>query len=534
MSIRALLLSIGTLALAAGSAQAFTLNVLHFNDFHSRLDPINASDSTCSDADEAEGKCFGGAARLKTAIDTLRGEIEARGEPVLVVIAGDVFQGSLFFNTYSGLAEAEVLNTMGIDAMVYGNHEFDLGPEPLAAFIEKAEFPVISGSVDVSADNRLAGLSEEYLVFDLGGEQVAVIGATTADTPEIASPGPTVTFRDPAEYLTAKVAELEAQGIDKIILVGHLGSMLDLELAGAVPGLDLVVGGHTNTLFSNTAESATHPYPELVTGPDGSQVPVVQAGGHSRYLGHIALTFDDAGKVTAATGDSLLLDASVTPDPEVLARIDTLRGPIEESMGEIVAQIAADIDGSRETCRAMECEMGNLVADAMLDRVKGQGVTIALQNGGGLRASIEGGEVSKGDIIAVLPFQNTLATFQITGAGILESLENGVSAVEEGAGRFPQVAGMKFTWDPAAEPGARITEALTEEGGDWVPIDPEKVYSVVTNDFVRRGGDGYVTLRDEATEVYDYGPGLELVLIDYLVANQGYEPYLDGRIARVE
>jgi 5'-nucleotidase len=524
----------GALALTAASAQAFTLNVLHFNDFHSRLDAINAFDSTCSDEDEAEGKCFGGAARLKTAIDTLRAEAEARGEPVLVLVAGDVFQGSLFFNTYSGLAEAEVLNAMGLDAMVYGNHEFDLGPEALAAFIEKAEFPVISGNVDISGDNRLAGLSEEYLVFEFGGEKVAVLGATTTDTPEIASPGPTVAFRDPAEYLTAKIAELQAEGIEKVILLGHLGAPLDLELAATVPGLDLVIGGHTNTLFSNTAENASYPYPEMVTGPDGSLVPVVQAGAHSRYLGHIALTFDDAGKVTAAEGDSMLLDAAVIPDEDVLAQVDALRGPIEEAMGEVVAQVAGDIDGSRENCRAVECQMGNLVADAMLDRVKGQGVTIALQNGGGLRASIAGGDVTKGDIVAVLPFQNTLATFQITGAGIVASLENGVSQVEDGAGRFPQVAGMKFTWNPSAPAGERVTEVLVAEGDAWVPIDPEKVYSVVTNDFVRMGGDGFATLRDDAVNAYDYGPGLEIVLIDYLVANPGYTPFTEGRISKVE
>ena len=138
--------------------------------------------------------------------------------------------------------------------------------------------------------------------------------------------------------------------------------------------------------------------------------------------------------------------------------------------------------------------MGDVVADAMLDRVKGQGVTIALQNGGGLRASIAGGKVTKGDVLAVLPFQNTLSTFNLSGAGIVAALENGVSQVEQGAGRFPQVAGLRFRWDPKVAPmQGRMRDVEVRAGDGWVPIDPDQVYAVVTNDFMRNGGDGYVT-----------------------------------------
>jgi 5'-nucleotidase len=172
----------------------------------------------------------------------------------------------------------------------------------------------------------------------------------------------------------------------------------------------------------------------------------------------------------------------------------------------------------------------------MLDRVKGQGVTIALANGGGLRASIGAGTVTMGDVLAVLPFQNTLSTFNIEGAGIVKALENGVSQVEEGAGRFPQVAGLRFAWDPAAEPGSRIksVEVRAEDGETWVPLEPAEVYTVATNNFMRGGGDGYAVLRDEATNAYDFGPGLEEVLADYLVAHPDYAPGVDGRITRVE
>ena len=215
---------------------------------------------------------------------------------MVVLEAGDVFQGSLFFTTYQGQAEAEMMNRVGLDAMVYGNHEFDLGPEPLAKFIETAEFPVLSGSVDVSGDNLLAPLAEDHLVLEIGGEKVAIVAATTTETPEIASPGPTVTFRDPVEYLTATVEALKAEGVDKIILLGHLGVPEDIRVAESVPGIDVIVGGHTHTLFSNTVEDAPYKYPLMVTGPDAQAVPIVQAGSNSKYLGHLEVTFDDAGR----------------------------------------------------------------------------------------------------------------------------------------------------------------------------------------------------------------------------------------------
>jgi 5'-nucleotidase len=527
------------LALAAGSflaspAAAWTLDILHFNDFHSRIESINAFDSTCSAEDEAAGKCFGGAARLVTEVAALRDELKAKGGNVLVLMAGDAFQGSLFFTAYSGAAEAEMLNRIGLDAMVYGNHEFDLGPAPLAKFAVAAEFPVISGSADVSGDKDLAPVARDHLILELGGEKVAILGATTPDTPEISSPGPTVSFRDPVAYLTETVAAVTAEGANKVILLSHLGSPLDQKVAAEVPGIDAIVGGHSHDLYSNTDSEAPYRYPVIVTGPGGVKVPIVQAGAYSKYLGHETLVFDDAGELASATGDSMLLDASVTPDAATLARIKELAGPIEALKSRKVAEITGDIDATREVCRAGECPMGDLVTDAMLARVEGQGVTMAITNGGGLRASIKGGTVTMGDVIAVLPFQNTLSTFNIRGADIVAALENGVSQVEEGAGRFPQVAGLRFTWDSAVAPGqGRVKTVEVRDGDDWAPLEAEKIYTVASNNFLRAGGDGYVAFRDGATNAYDYGPGLEDVLADFLAANPDYAPET-GRISRAQ
>lgn len=175
--------------------------------------------------------------------------------------------------------------------------------------------------------------------------------------------------------------------------------------------------------------------------------------------------------------------------------------------------------------------MGNLVADAMVDRVKDQGITLAIANGGGLRASIDQGPVTMGEVYTVLPFQNTLATFQLTGADVIAALENGASQYEEGAGRFAQVSGLKYTVDPAAEPGSRISDVMVTADGEWKPIDPAATYGVVSNNYMRSGGDGYDVFETKAQNAYDFGPDLAQVVADYLAAQDGaYHPALDGRI----
>ena len=170
--------------------------------------------------------------------------------------------------------------------------------------------------------------------------------------------------------------------------------------------------------------------------------------------------------------------------------------------------------------------MGNLIADAMLDRVKDQGIDVAIQNGGGIRASIDAGEVTMGEVLTVLPFQNTLSTFQVTGATLVEALENGVSQIEEGAGRFAQVAGMTYAFDASKPAGERVSDVMI--GG--APVEMDKLYGVVSNNYVRGGGDGYKMFTD-AQNAYDYGPDLADVTAEYLAEKAPYKPYTDGRIA---
>jgi 5'-nucleotidase len=301
---------------------------------------------------------------------------------------------------------------------------------------------------------------------------------------------------------------------------------VDKKVAAGTTGVDVIVGGHTNTFLSNTAENAVGPYPTMV-----GNTAIVQAYAYGKYVGELAVTFNDAGEVLAATGEPITMDGTVTEDGDIVARVAELAKPLDEIRNRVVAETGAIIEGSRDVCRVQECEMGTLVADAMLARVKDQGVTIAFQNSGGLRASIDAGEVTMGEVLTVLPFQNTLATFQIKGSDLLVALENGVSQVEEVAGRFPQVAGMSFKWDaskPANE--GRIVEVMVEVNGQMLPLDPEATYNVVTNNYVREGGDGYDVFAEKAMNAYDFGPNLEDVVADYLADNAPYTPAVHGRI----
>jgi 5'-nucleotidase len=526
-------LSASTLGLSAGSSFAdYTLNILHFNDWHSRIEGNNKYESTCSAEEETKGECIGGAGRLVTAIAQERKKLD--GQNVLLLNAGDSFQGSLFYITYKGAAEEEFLNQIKPDAVTLGNHEFDDGESALVPYLDKAKFPVVSANVVPNDKSGAAGKIKPSIVLEVGGQKIGIVGAVTNDTPELASPGPNIAIADDVKSITAEVEKLKAQGVNKIIAVTHIGYNRERDVIAKIPGIDIVVGGHSHTLLSNTDPKAAGPYPTMVDNPDGYKVPVVQAASYSKYLGEFKVVFDDNGAVKEASGDPIFLDKSITPDPAVLARIKELGAPIEELKNKEVAETTKPIDGSRDNCRARECEMGNLVSDAILDRVKGQGIEIVISNGGGLRASIDQGTVTMGEVLTVLPFQNTLATFQISGKDLVTGLESGLSQIEDGAGRFPQVAGLKYSFDKSVAPNAgRVKSVEVMENGAWTPINPDKDYLVATNNYVRQGGDGYKVFAEKAKNAYDYGPGLEQVVADYLGAHRPYTPKLDGRITEI-
>ncbi|MBM1219966.1 5'-nucleotidase C-terminal domain-containing protein [Ponticoccus sp. SC2-23] len=508
------------LALCAGAASAeYSLTILHTNDFHARFEPISRFDSGCSDEDNAAGECFGGSARLVTAIADAR----ARHENSILVDGGDQFQGTLFYTYYKGAMAAEFMNLMGYDGMTVGNHEFDDGPEVLRGFVDTVDFPVLMSNADISGEELLSDAIMPSTVIEVGGERIGMIGLTPENTDELASPGPNVTFTDPVAAVQAQVDALTADGVNKIIVLSHSGMGVDMAVAEAVEGVDVIVGGHDNTYLSNVDEDAEGPYPIMV-----GDTAIVQAYAYGKFLGELMVTFDDDGVITEAMGEPIIMDASVTEDAAAVARIDELAAPLDEIRNEVVAEAVDMIVGDRGVCRAEECSGGNLIADAMLERVADQGIQIGFMNSGGIRANIEAGEITKGEVLTVLPFQNTLSTFFVSGQVMLDALENGASQHEDGSGRFPQVAGMSYTVDLTQEPGSRISDVMVA----GAPIDPAATYGVVSNNFVRNGGDGYSMFLD-AENAYDFGPDLADVVIEYLQEQGPYQPYTDGRITMI-
>jgi 5'-nucleotidase len=533
--VMALLFVLMFSAIPAGAQGGdYTLVILHTNDVHARIDQFDSRGNTCDEDELAEDGCFGGVARRKTVVDQIRGE----GGNVLLLDGGDQFQGTLFFNQYQGAAAQEMMNALGYDAMAVGNHEFDSGPGALGSFIDGASFPVLAANIDASAEPTLAGKIEAYTIVDAGGEKIGIVGYTTEDTEILSSPGPNVKFSNIEASVQAAIDELTAQGVNKIVAVSHGGFGKDREVAESVTGLDVIVAGHTNTYLSNTDEDASGPYPTVATGPDGNPVLLVSDFTWGKYLGRLDVGFDENGVATTYSGNPILLDSNVAQDPEIQARVDALAAPLTELLNQPTGTAAVDLDGERENCRFGECVMGNLIADAILWKTAAEGTQIAFQNGGGIRASIPAGEVTVGDVLTVLPFGNAIATFEITGAEVVEALENGVSRAEnpenEGTGRFAQVSGVRYSWNPNQPVGSRIVSVEVKNAdGSYSPIDLAATYKVATNDFNRNGGDDYEVFVN-ARNAYDFGPLLDEAVAQYIAANSPVAPELEGRITQTE
>ncbi len=522
------LLTLVTLCMILGAQlivaqDAFTLTIMHTNDTRANHLP--------------DQNDVGGAAREATVVNQIRGEATNS----LLLDAGGRFTGSLFHRVYAGQDNVQIMNAIGYDAMVLGSPEFDNGDQTLAQFIENVNFPVLAANIDLSSSSVLANLIQPSTVIDVNGEQIGVIGIATADTPRVSSPSREVIFSsDYQGRIQAQVDALTAQGINKIILLSYLGYDLDIEVAPQLQGVDLIIGGNTRTLLSNTQPDAAGAYPAVSEGTDGSPILIVQSGGGARgelrFMGRIDLGFDANGVLTEWEGDTILLESSVRPDPDVASLIDELneqvqierQRPVRTPSGDQVMVLASH-DVSE--CRIRECELGNLIADALRWRL---GTQISIINGGSMRLGLQEGALVRGSILEFLPFSNRMTTFRIRGADLLLALENGVSRVGEssGTGRFPQVSGIRYTYDLSQPSLSRIVsvDVLGADGTTYAALDLNASYTLATNDFVRKGGDGYQVFADRGIDPVDSTIFFDDVLESYARENTPLNPELEGRI----
>ncbi|MCX7740282.1 MAG: 5'-nucleotidase/apyrase family protein [Meiothermus sp.] len=506
----------------AQSGGSFSMTIVHVNDTHARIEPVSVTLS-------GQATPMGGVARRVALFDRLRA---TERNPVFLH-AGDVFQGTLYFNQYQGLADRYFMHREGIRVMALGNHEFNLGPEGLARFLSEARFAVVSANTDVSREPRLAKV-KPYVVLFVGGERVGVIGLTTPDTAIISNPGPTVRFTDPVPAAQNAINELLARGVNKIVILSHLGYLADLELARRIVGCQVIVGGHSHTLlgqFPHRELQPAGPYPTVVKNPEGRDVLVVQAWEWGKVVGVLRLTFDEKGLLTSYQGQPILVTPPLREDVFTADAVKVYALPIAALNAQVVAQTRIALDGERANVRRRETNLASLIADGMLWKTRGAGTVIALQNGGGVRASIPAGPITVGKVYEVLPFGNTLVVLDLRGSEIIAALENSVSQWEQTAGRFLSgVAGLRYTFDLSRPAGQRVTRVEVAAQGGFQPIDPNATYRTVVNSFIAGGGDGFTSLRDAKGFRTDTGFSDAESFMEYLRSLGTVESVAGGRI----
>ncbi|XP_042299369.1 snake venom 5'-nucleotidase-like [Sceloporus undulatus] len=443
---------------ALSSRGAFQLALLHTNDVHGRVEETSRDSGRC--APGGQQPCFGGVARRATKIQELR----RSGAPVLLLDAGDQFQGTVWFSYFKGWEVVRFMNLLGYDAMTLGNHEFDNGVEGLLnPLLKNVNFPVVSANIKASKQlaSNITGYFFPYTIINVGTEKVGIVGYTTKETPVLSDPGQDLVFEDEIAALQPQVEKLTTLGVNKIIALGHSGFTVDKMIAQKVKGVDVVVGGHTNTfLYTGNPPSNDIPagaYPFMVKSDDGREVPVVQAYAFGKYLGYLNITFDDDGNVINASGNPILLDSSIPEDPIVKAEVDKMKAELRNFSSKEIGKTIVYLNGTSQACRFQECNMGNLICDAVVynnlrhpDDNEWNHVSMCIINGGGIRGPIDeqsnNGTITWEELLSVLPFGGTFDLLQIKGSTLKEAFEHSVYRHGQGTGELLQVSGKQHVW----------------------------------------------------------------------------------------
>ena len=488
--------------------------ILHTNDVHGAIDN------------------YASVAALKDAY-------EAAGAQVLLMDAGDFSQGSTSVNVSEGATAVELMNMAGYDVATTGNHEFDFGYANLKTLMESAEFPILAADA-FTAEGDLA-MDGDNLTFQLGDVTVGVFGLATPETATKAHPAKLegVTFLAEDELFACaqeQVDELTAAGCDYIICLGHLG--IDAESTGNrsidllenVTGIDVFIDGHSHSTQSDIAEETNG------TGMVGDTV-LTSTGTQLESVGVVDIATDGTIDASTISMEDVNATEGFTPDQAIVDRVAEINDQIEEELGVVIGSSEVDLNGVKEEVRAGETNLGDLVADAMLWRagLDNENVVAAITNGGGIRASIAAGDITKKSVNDVLPFGNTLYVVELTGAELLEALEASTYCTPEPVGAFPQVAGIEFTINTGAAydagetypdstyagPNSINRVTILTVGGQAFDVDA--TYTIVTNDFLAAGGDTYYAF-SAAESGYDTGISLDQVVMDYITEE------LDGTV----
>ncbi|PKM57123.1 MAG: multifunctional 2',3'-cyclic-nucleotide 2'-phosphodiesterase/5'-nucleotidase/3'-nucleotidase [Firmicutes bacterium HGW-Firmicutes-3] len=476
------------------AADPVEITVFHVNDVHARV---------------VESGNFGYAK-----IATLVNEARTAGDNVLLLDAGDSFHGQTFATISKGASIARLMNLMKFDALTVGNHDFNYGQARLLELDAETNFPLLGANV-LKANNTL--LLDDYVIKEFEGVKVAIFGLASPETTYKTHPKNVdgLTFEDP--IVTAKrMVNLLTPMADIIICLGHIGNegMYTSEaIASAVDGIDLFVDGHSHSIYGEGS------------GMVVNNTLIVQTNDYAKNLGKVTLSYMDGTLTSSASILATADAANIVPNPEVLALIETVSAENAVITSVVVGTTTIDLQGERDFVRTGETNLGNLIAEAMLDI---SGADLAITNGGGIRASIATGDITQGDIISVLPFGNYVITKSVTGADIKSILEVGISDYPLAKGAFPHIAGMTIKFDSNLPVGSKLTEVMI--GG--VLLEDTKTYVLATNDFLGAGGDAYTALAKYP--ILGEFDALDEVLVAYMLENGTEKATVTGRIAAVD
>jgi 2',3'-cyclic-nucleotide 2'-phosphodiesterase (5'-nucleotidase family) len=410
----------------------------------------------------------------------------------------------------------DLMNAIGLDVAVVGNHEFDFGTAVLKQRAGEAKFPWLGTNVQGEDGKVLAGLTST-LTRKVGDLTIGFFGIITPDTHHLSNTGPDVTFLPVLDTARAAVKELRRQGADAIVALTHLTLAQDRELAREVKGIDVILGGHDH---------------DPMTVYEGG-VFIFKVGADAQYLGAAKIEIE---KTQGQRGPQVKVwprewrvtsTAGVAPDPTVAAIVKQYEDKLDETLKVAVGTTGVELDSRRATVRLKESVIGNLIADAIRESTKAD---VAITNGGGIRGDrtyAPGTTLTRKDVLTELPFGNIAVTMDITGADLRTALEEGVSLVEDVAGRFPHVSGMTFVFDARRTRGSRVLDVKV--GGK--PLDPGAIYRLATNEYMMAGGDGYAALTKGKPIVDASGGSLMAnVVMDYITARGTVSPSIEGRI----
>lgn len=463
-----------------------------------------------------EGQQRGGWSRLAGLVQQLR---DQHPGAVLWLDGGDTWHGTNLANLFQGQSVVEVMNTAGVSAMVVGNHDFNYGGEALLQRVQEARFPVLSANILQEASGQ--GLLDPVAFFEVNGLRLAVLGLTTPDTAVKTLPAHVegLAFLDPVEVASRWVPRLREEA-DLVVVLSHLGVEVDRELAARVPGIDVIVGGHSHTVLEKPIRV--------------DETLVVQAGEYGKYLGVLRLQVaqrpdgEGGSRVLGYEGYLIPVDAEIPGDPEIEAVIASWEARLPAILDRPVGYASVRLVGDREAVRTQETNLGNLVADIYRQVA---GADIALINSGSIRDSVDPGVITLREIYQVLPFDNSIIGLRIKGRQLRQALEHGLTGYPQPWGGFPQVSGLRLIFDPEAPPGSRLREVFV---GDK-PLDDEREYKLATNDFLATGGDGYTMLTGLPIYFGSLRDGaiINQVVAEYLLEVDNVAPRVEGRIRPV-